>query len=314
MSDIQTKITEAQQILVSLGFPNEQTNERSALTLLALAKLLPSSPWEDSVSHLIGVTPIMDFVRAHYGRSYAPNSRETFRRQTIHQFVQSGIALHNPDDPLRKTNSSKNVYALDNAFVQLLRLFGTERWSEGLLNWLNIQPALKERYAQIREMNKVPVKISQDRMIALSPGDHSVLIRSIIEEFAPRFAPGSSLLYVGDTGEKWAYFDEDLANRFEINPEYHGKMPDVMLYSESKDWFLIVESVTSHGPIDHKRRIELAQKFPGIQQKIVYITAFPTTQLMKKYAHLIAWETEVWVAEHPTHLIHFDGERFLGPY
>jgi hypothetical protein len=35
---------------------------------------------------------------------------------------------------------------------------------------------------------------------------------------------------------------------------------------------------------------------------------------MSRYLGEIAWETEVWVADAPSHLIHFNGERFLGPY
>ncbi|MFS2517149.1 MULTISPECIES: BsuBI/PstI family type II restriction endonuclease [Parabacteroides] len=27
----------------------------------------------------------------------------------------------------------------------------------------------------------------------------------------------------------------------------------------------------------------------------------------------IAWETEVWIAENPGHMIHFNGDRFIGP-
>ena len=56
---------------------------------------------------------MMEFARDHYGRHYAPNTRETFRRQTVHQLVAAGIALYNPDNPARPVNSPKAVYQID---------------------------------------------------------------------------------------------------------------------------------------------------------------------------------------------------------
>ena len=75
-----------------------------------------------------------------------------------------------------------------------------------------------------------------------------------------------------------------------------------------------MESVTSHGPVDPKRQNELAELFVGAQPGIIYVTAFPDRAVMGRYLSDISWETEVWCADAPSHLIHFDGERFLGPY
>jgi type II restriction enzyme len=91
-------------------------------------------------------------------------------------------------------------------------------------------------------------------------------------------------------------------------------MPDVVLYFSEKDWLILIESVTSHGPVDGKRHEELAQLFANSSAGLVYVTAFPDRAIMRKYLGDIAWETEVWVADAPTHLIHFNGVRFLGPY
>lgn len=146
------------------------------------------------------------------------------------------------------------------------------------------------------------------------PGEHSELIPAIIEDFAPRFAPGSLLVYAGDTGEKWGYFDNTLLTKLGVKVDAHGKMPDVVLYYTDKNWLLLVESVTSHGPVDGKRHSELADLFAGSTSGLVYVTAFPNRAIMSRYLGEIAWETEVWVADAPSHLIHFNGERFLGPY
>jgi hypothetical protein len=165
-----------------------------------------------------------------------------------------------------------------------------------------------------REQNRIPMLIAPGKEITLSPGDHSELIRAIVEDFGPRFAPGSMLVYAGDTGDKWGYFDAPLLAELGVDVDSHGKMPDVILHFVEKNWLLLVESVTSHGPVDGKRHAELTKLFAGSTAGLVYVTAFPNRSILGRYLGEIAWETEVWVADAPSHLIHFNGVRFLGPY
>lgn len=181
-------------------------------------------------------------------------------------------------------------------------------------NYLSRRKTLAAKYAKERQQNRIPVQIAKKKKITLSPGEHSELIRSIIEDFGPRFTPGSILIYAGDTGDKWGYFDAPLLADLGVKVYSHGKMPDVVLYFADRDWLVLVEAVTSHGPVDGKRHTELAQLFVGAKAGLVYVTAFPNRSVMSRYLGEIAWETEVWVADAPSHLIHFDGERFLGPY
>ncbi|GMU42409.1 MAG: restriction endonuclease [Xanthomonadales bacterium] len=307
-------IKAAIQILVSLGLPRAQQNERSALSLLALLNLTPGKAWADAECQLVGITPIMDWAREHYGKEYAPNTRETFRRQTMHQFCDAGIALYNPDKPDRPVNSPQAVYQIEPAALALLRTFGTPVWHDSLTAYLAERETLVARYAKEREHNRIPVEIAPGREITLSPGEHSDLIRAIIEDFAPRFAPGSVLVYAGDTGDKWGYFDTPLLAGLGVDVDTHGKMPDVVLHFTARNWLLLVESVTSHGPVDGKRHAELAKLFAGSTAGLVYVTAFPNRAVMGRYLGEIAWETEVWVADSPSHLIHFNGARFLGPH
>lgn len=307
-------IEAAQQIIVSFGLPRAQQNERSALCLLALLNLTPGKAWSDAENPLVGITPIMDWAREHYGKEYAPNTRETFRRQTMHQFCDAGMALYNPDKPERPVNSPKAVYQIEPAALTLLRTFGTSRWHDCLAAYLAERETLVARYAMEREQNRIPVEIAPGQQITLSPGKHSELIRDIIKDFAPRFAPGSVLVYAGDTGDKWGYFDAALLAGLGVDVDSHGKMPDVVLHYTAKNWLLLVESVTSHGPVDGKRHAELAKLFAGSSAGLVYVTAFPDRSIMGRYLGEIAWETEVWVADAPSHLIHFNGVRFLGPY
>jgi hypothetical protein len=314
MKNRNCSIKAAQQILVSLGLPRTQQNERSALSLLALLKLTPGKSWAEAEAPMMGITPIMDWVREHYKKDYAPNTRETVRRQTMHQFCDAGIALYNPDQPDRPVNSPKAVYQIEPSALALLRTFDTPEWHDNLAEYLAKRESLVKRYANEREQNRVPVEIMPGRKITLSPGEHSELIREIIENFAPRFAPGSVLVYAGDTGEKWGYFDAALLSGLGVAVDAHGKMPDVVLHYKAKNWLLLVESVTCHGPVDGKRHNELKALFADSKAGLVFVTAFPSRSLMSRYLGEIAWETEVWVADSPSHLIHFNGERFLGPY
>lgn len=314
MTKKNSPLDEAYQILISLGLPRAQHNERSALSLLALLDLTPNKKWAKAENPLVGITPIMDWSREHYGKEYAPNTRETFRRQTMHQFVDAGIATYNPDKPDRPVNSPKAVYQIAPAMLMLLRSFGTKMWHDNLTTYLTQNKSLAAKYAMVRKQKLIPVQIAPGKKIKLSPGAHSELIRAIIEEFAPRFAPGSVLIYAGDTGDKWGYFDAALLTKLGVDVDSHGKMPDVVLHFVEKNWLLLVESVTSHGPVDGKRHAELTKLFAGSKAGLVYVTAFPNRAIMGKYLGEIAWETEVWVADAPSHLIHFNGERFLGPY
>ena len=307
-------IGEAHNILSSLGLPRAQQNERSALCLLAMLNLVPGKSWVQAENPLVGITPIMDWSREHYGKDYAPNSRETFRRQTMHQFVDAGISLYNPDKPDRPVNSPKAVYQVAPAVLTLLRSFGTAQWHDNLATYLSLNQTLAAKYAMEREQNRIPMQVAPGKEITLSPGVHSELIRAIVEDFAPRFAPGSVLIYAGDTGDKWGYFDAVLLAELGVDVDSHGKMPDVVFHFVEKNWLLLVESVTSHGPVDGKRHAELAQLFAGSTAGLVYVTAFPNRTIMGRYLSEIAWETEVWVADAPSHLIHFNGVRFLGPY
>lgn len=294
--------------------PRAQRNDRSALCLLALLNLTRRKSWAKAEDPLVGITPMMEFARDHYNKLYKPNSRETFRRQTIHQMVAAGIALYNPDNPARPVNSPKAVYQIEGDTLTLLRSFGAAAWNKNLERYLKTRQTLTARYAKDRETKKLPVRLTTGGTIRLSPGDHSKLIKAIIEEFAPRFTPDGVLIYAGDTGEKWGYFDENLLAKMGVAVDRHGKMPDVVLYYPEREWLLLVESVTSHGPVDGKRHAELAHRFGKSKAGLVYVTAFPSRAVMGRYLGEIAWETEVWCADAPSHLIHFDGERFLGPY
>lgn len=308
------KIKEALAILNDLGLPGQQQNERSALTLLSLLGLKPAGKWEDAANPLMGITPMMGFFEEHYGKKYAPNTRETVRRQTVHQFLQAALVVANPDKPSRPTNSPKAVYQIEPSVLKLLRSFGKPGWKGYLQKYLETVDTLKKLYARERDMRRLPVNLANGQQVRLSPGGQNILVKKILDDFCPLFTPGGLVIYVGDTETKWAYFDSVALTLLGITIQEHGKMPDVVVHHVGKNWLVLIEAVTSHGPVNPKRRQELKELFSGSEAGLVFVTAFLDRSAMLRYLNDISWETEVWIAESPTHLIHFNGERFLGPY
>jgi adenine-specific DNA-methyltransferase len=308
------KLAEAREVLAALALPRAQQNDRSALTLLALADQIPGAKWSQLARPLLGVTPIMTWIAARYGLTYAPNTRETIRRLTLHQFVDAGIALYNPDKPERPVNSPKAVYQLAPEVAGLLAKLGQPGWLAMAADFVALKASLAERYGEDRTRNMVLVQSSDGPAIRLSPGPHSQLIAAIVGLFIPAHAPSADVIYVGDTGDKHGFLDKDRLASLGVSLDARGKMPDVVLYDADRHWLILIESVTSHGPVDGKRKFELEHLFAAAEPGLVHITAFPDRQTMARYLSVVAWETEVWIADNPSHLIHFNGDRFLGPH
>jgi hypothetical protein len=307
------KIEEATAILKALGLPKEQHNERSGLTLLALLDLKEDTPWRDSKQRLIRIHDIMEFIKTHYDRHYAENTRETIRRQTLHQFLQAGVAVINPDDPNRPTNSPKNVYAASDEALTVIQKFGSPEWSAGLDHFIQEKGRLIERYQKRKKRHLLSLEMD-NTTIELSPGKHNELQIKIINEFRKRFCPQAKVVYVGDTARKLLYQDNALLAQLNIPITKHEKLPDVVLYDPSKDHLILIEAVTAHGPLSPKRQIEIEEMLTHCQAKRIYISAFPDFREFKRHINNVAWETEVWLSDNPDHMIHFNGPKFFTVY
>jgi hypothetical protein len=315
MPSIEKRIAEALGVLKALGMPNEQLNDRTAICLLALLDLPANRKWREATNPMLGIRAILDFAREQMNRNYAENTRESVRKYSVKQLVSAGILLHNPDMPDRAVNSSGNCYQIEEHALALFRQYGSKTWKSSAANYLDIRGTLAAQYASARELQRIPVKVMDGNVISISAGDHSRLIRAIIEDFGPYFVPGGELVYVGDTGTKWGYFNHELLTLLGVSVEQHGKMPDVIIYYRQKNWLILAEAVASGGPVDSGRHMELAELFRDSKAGLVYVTAFPDRgAVFRKFLSVVAWETEVWCASDPTHLIHFNGIRFLGPY
>ena len=310
-----SKLDQAKEILKVLGMPKQQQNDRSGYVFLALAGIKEEDNWSDASINSLRTVDMMNFMAEHYGKIYKPNSRETIRKESIHQFCDGAIAFRNDDDDERATNSPKFSYRLTDETLEVVQSYGTTGWEERLRAWLDNHKTLVEQYSQIREMSQTPVKINGVDL-QFSPGKHNDLQRAIIEEFAPRFAPGAEVLYVGDTTKKDLIKNRVKLQQLGVRITDHDKLPDVVLYTEGKNWLYFIEAVTSVGPVSVKRVNEIQEMLGNCKCGIVYVTAFldmSSQNGFKKFIDKIAWETEIWVADNPDHMIHLNGDRFLGP-
>lgn len=307
-------LEEARDLLEAIGMPEQQRNEIAGYTLLAFAALTPEMPWSEAQPVRLNPHQVLEFLRTQHDKHYAENTRETVRRLVIHQWIQGGVLSRNPDDPSLPTNSANTHYALTDEALALVRTFNTQIFDEQRAVFLEAtEGGLALRYANPRALASVPVVLPGGSELMLSPGVHNQLQKQIVEEFLSRFAPGSLLLYLGDTDQKDLLVDEQGLISLGVDLSTLTKLADVIAHDRNRDWLFVCEAVTSHGPISPKRLIELEELLGSVNAKRVYVSAFPSFVEYKRFASDIAWETEVWIAEIPDHLLHYDGEHFISP-
>jgi hypothetical protein len=195
-----------------------------------------------------------------------------------------------------------------------MRTFGTAAWSSQLQYYLTSRVSIQKEIERHRTLARIPVRLPSGDTVTLSPGGQNPLIRQAIEEFCPRFLPGGTVAYIGDTENKFLHLDAAYLEGLGVTIAPAAKMPDIIVHDNQSNWLVLIEAVSTAGPVDGKRRNELKELFKGGRAGLVFVTAFETRAVMQSFLSQISWETEVWIAENPDHLIHFNGERFLGPY
>lgn len=309
-----SKIDEAQQILKELGLPTAQQNEISAYTLLALCSMKPRGRWSEATRTSQTISKgIMAFCRQIYNKEYAPNTRETFRRHVLHQFVQARITDYNPDNQNLPVNSPRAHYAINEEALKAIHAFGTNAWKEKAAKFKSKVGDLSKKYKKARKQTLIPVKLNEHTTVELSTGKHNEVQAAVVHDFASRFAKGSEVLYLGDTADKDLYLDKVTLRKLGIQITEHSKLPDVILYLREKNWLYLIEAVTSHGPVSPKRFVELEEMLKNCKSGKIYVSAFPDFAEFRKHTTNIAWETEVWIVDSPEHMIHFNGDKFMGP-
>ena len=302
------KIESARRMLRNIGMPPKQQADICCLSILAMAGIKPEDAWIKATNHWVRIHDMIVFADTYYGITYAENSRETFRKQAMHPFRTAALI----EDNGLATNSPNYRYRLTEEALAIVRAVDTYEYGEKLNEFVSLHETLISLYSSKKEMTKMPVRIN-NQDFQFSPGKHNQLQKAIIEEFAPRFAPNSECLYVGDTIEKDLVKNVPKLRNLGFEITLHDKMPDVVLYREDKDWIYFVESVTSVGPMDPKRIIEIEDMTRNVCSGKIYVTAFLDFSTFKKFSESLAWETEVWIADMPDHMIHMNGDKFLGP-
>jgi hypothetical protein len=310
-------INEAIDILESVGIPindkTERSIERMAMVFLAVANV--TNDWQTASNKTaLKTRDIINFNNTHFEETISSGSYDDIRRKDLKLLVLANLIINSADNLNAATNDPTRGYSLDTDFANLIRCYGTQKWHTELKLFLSEKSLLKDILDRSRDMNKIPVRLSNGEIVALSTGLHNELQKLIIEEFLPRYGKSCEILYFGDTANKLLYLDEDRLKKLNFFELSHDKLPDIIAYDKNNNWLYLIEAVHSSGSISEIRRLELERLTNDCTSEIIYVTAFLSRTEFKKWVTEIAWETEVWIADNPDHLIHFNGDKFLGPY
>lgn len=301
-------VDEAREFLTQIGVPKKQRSDICCYVLVALSNMAQKEDWSEAENQWMGPHDIIAYLDENGIKTYAENSRETIRKNCLRPFRDIAVV----EDNGLATNSGKYKYRLTDEMIELVRTYQTDEWEVALKYFTKYNNAVVHSYQAKKELQKMPVRVNgQD--LRFSPGKHNQLQKKILEEFAPRFAIGFECLYVGDSADRDMYKNTERLKElgFDITLDI---LPDVVLYVPDKKWLFFVECVTTVGPIDPKRRRDIENLTRGVDAGNIYVTAFQNFSTYKKFSQDIAWETEVWIADMPEHLIHLNGNKFLGPY
>ena len=304
-------VTTMRKALVAFGVPAAQTTDICCFSLLSLAGIGKSDAFGSATNKWMRIHDVIVFTNANYRtrrNAYAENSRETFRKQAMHHFRNAAFI----EDNGKATNSPDYRYRVTDEMLAALKSYGTETWESLVESFQKRHESLKALYASKRALRKIPVLVN-GKQLQLTSGVHNVLQKKIIEDFAARFAPASTCLYVGDTTDKVLIRDEDGLSKLGVEVTIHDKMPDVILYRPDRGWVYFIEAVTSVGPMSPERVLDIRRMCKRKDIGAVYVTVFENFTVFRRFADKLAWDTEVWIADAPDHMIHLNGDRFMGP-
>lgn len=302
------KLDEAYMFLQSIGMPSAQCTNICCYTLLSLANIQEEYSWKEATNNWMRIHDILQFIRDNYKVTYAENSREAIRKQALHMFRMAAIV----EDNNKATNSPNFKYRLTDEALMLLKSINNDLWTIMLEKFLYNHQELIDSYNLKKQKSFIPINV-EGQEFSLSLGKHNQLQKSIIEEFIPRFARNCRCIYIGDTVKRDLFKDEIILRKLNLSISTHDKLPDIVLYDDEKNWLYFIEAVTSVGPINIKRLAEIEEMTKTVIAGKIYITAFLDFKTYKKFVSDIAWETEIWIAEIPDHMIHMNGDKFIGP-
>lgn len=322
LTKLQRLVFETLDALQALGIPlnglTARRQEKMAKAVLALANLKPGVPWsklkDTEDSHNLRSREVIAYMNEHLGETISSGSYDDIRRKDLALPVEALIVIKSARNPNANTNDGTRGFAIHPESAKVLRAYGTPEWDALLKAYSSQRPNLAVQLQRNRDLARVSVKLLGGKPLSFSPGKHNILQKQIIESFLPIFGFGAEVLYVGDTEKKALLLDEARLADLKFFELKHDKLPDVVAYSAIKNWLYLIEAVTTANPITELRRKALLDLTATCVADVILITAFPDRVTYRKFAKDIAWETEVWIADAPEHMIHFNGDKFLGPY
>jgi len=290
--------------------------ERMAMAFMAVAQVNPKTGWvkaQDLNDHVrMKTRDIIRYVNAHFQENISPGSYDDIRRKDLKYLVLGDIVVRT--HPTAARNDSNRGYALNPRYTGLVKKIGSTHWKRRAQQFMSGKKKMSDVLSPERKIPMIPIILPSGKKLKFSPGEHNLLQKKIIEEFLPRYGFGAEVLYIGDTADKFLFLDESKLQDLEFFELSHGELPDVVAYSPRKKWLYLIEAVHSSGPMSDTRILELKKLTKKCKASIVFVTAFLTRETFRKFVKDVAWETEVWIADAPDHLIHFNGDKFLGPY
>lgn len=315
----QKLINEALDALNAFGVPVEaetaRRRERMALALLAVADVHPGTSWEACKSAGDGrsmkTRDIIAFINAHFSENLSPGSYDDIRRKDLRYAVLANIVISTGTGA---TNDPTRGYAIEPSHAEWLRSIGQPNWEAEIEATLGDRQTLRDAIEARRQIDQVPVTLPSGVTLKFSPGRHNEIQKAVIELFLPRYGYGSQVLYVGDSTDRFLVYEAERLEELGFTALAHDELPDVVAYSSSRNWIYLIEAVHSSGPISPTRRFRLERLTENCKASIVYVTAFWDVDTFRRFSPDIAWESEVWIADSPDHLIHFNGGKFLGPH
>lgn len=303
-------------LLQAVGLPlydTDRGNERMATAFLAVARVQRSLGEACSIYEAapLRTRDIIEYENRIFLQDISPGSYDDVRRKDLKFLTEAGVVLNTGEMNASATNSPNRKYGLAPEFAQLTKTYGTEQWQAALETYRDTALQLRKALERKRELDMFPVHLPSGMEIKLHNDAHNRLQATIIRDFLPRFGFGADVLYVGDAADKDLWVDKEQLARLRFFTLEHDKLPDIVAYSPEKNLLYLIECLHSTGPMDELRVKHLKELLRDCPAQLLFFTAFESKKAFRSWAAKIAWESEVWIAESPDHLIHFNGYKFL---
>lgn len=319
---VRQKIAEALQILEAAGVPFQDLTkrrlEKMAMCFLAVANIDANKNWSSAAkpadAHILKTRDIIKYINDKFAENISSGSYDDIRRRDLLRPVQMELIIKSANKEDADTNDGTRGYGISPKLSTLARAFGTDKWEETAKNFKPDQEYIDAIEGR-RDVPKLKVLLPDGAELLLDDGPHNQIQKAVVEEFLPRYGYGSQVLYIADTADKKAVKNDASMKSLGLDVADRGMLPDIVAFSPDKSWLYLIEAVHSSNPLNPERCIELRRTvLRDCPHGVVFVTAFLTRKDFAKWSSDLAWETEVWIADNPDHMIHFNGDKFLGPH